>query len=62
MFHLLNSTRFSESLKKVEIPKRSGVRAVVVDDSKRILLTLQGSLNPDLSLIFRENSSNKIIF
>ena len=48
------SPRFSESLKNVEIPKRLGVRAVVVDSSNNFLLTLQGILNPDLSLMFRK--------
>ena len=38
--------------KNVEIPKRLGVRAVVVDSSNNFLLTLQGILNPDLSFIF----------
>ena len=38
--------------KNVEIPKRLGIRAVVVDSSKKFLLTLQDILNPDLSLIF----------
>ena len=37
--------------KNVEIPKRSGVRAVVVDSSNNFLLTLQDILNPDLSLM-----------
>ena len=36
--------------KNVEIPKRLGVRAVVVDSSNNFLLTLQDILNPDLSL------------
>ena len=36
----------------VEIPKRLGVRAVVVDSSNNFLLTLQDILNPDFSLIF----------
>ena len=36
----------------VEIPKRLGVRAVVVDSSNNFLLTLQDILNPDLSLMF----------
>ena len=40
--------------KNVEIPKRLGVRAVVVDSSNNFLLTLQGILNPDLSLMFRK--------
>ena len=35
-----------------EIPKRLGVRAVVVDSSNNFLLTLQDILNPDLSLTF----------
>ena len=38
--------------KNVEIPKRLGVRAVVVDSSNKFLLTLQDILNPDLSFIF----------
>ena len=37
--------------KNVEIPKRLGFRAVVVDSSN-FLLTLQDILNPDLSLMF----------
>ena len=36
----------------VEIPKRLGVRAVIVDSSYNILLTLQDILNPDLSFMF----------
>ena len=40
--------------KKVNIPKRLGVRAVVVDSSNNFLLTLQDILNPDLNLIFRK--------
>ena len=36
----------------VEIPKRLGVRAVVVDSSNNFLLTLQEILIPDLSLTF----------
>ena len=40
--------------KNVEIPKRLGVRAVVVDSSNNLLLTLQDILNPDLSLTFRK--------
>ena len=40
--------------KNVEIPKRLGVRAVVVDSSNNFLLTLQDILNPDLSLMFRK--------
>ena len=38
--------------KNVEIPKRLGVWAVVVDSSNNFLLTLQDILNPDLSLTF----------
>ena len=38
--------------KNVEIPKRLGVRAVVVDSSNNFLLTLQELLNHDLSLTF----------
>ena len=38
--------------KNVEIPKRLGVRAVVVDSSINFLLTLRDILNPDLSLTF----------
>ena len=38
--------------KNVEIPKRLGVRAVVVDSSNNFLLTLQDILNPCLSLTF----------
>ena len=40
--------------KNVEIPKRLGVRAVVVDSSNNFLLTLQDILNPDLSLTFEK--------
>ena len=38
--------------KNVEIPKRLGVRTVVVDSSNSFILTLQDILNTDLSLIF----------
>ena len=38
--------------KNVEIPKRLGVWAVVVDSSNNFILTLQDILNPDLSLTF----------
>ena len=38
--------------KNVEILKRLGVRAVVVDFSNNFLLTLQDILNPDMSLTF----------
>ena len=38
--------------KNVKIPKRLGVKAVVVDSSNNFFLTLQDVLNPDLSLTF----------
>ena len=38
--------------KNVEIAKRLGIRAVVVDSSNIFFLTLQDILNPDLSFIF----------
>ena len=38
-------------LLNVEIPKRLGVRAVVVASSNNFLLILQDILNPDLSFI-----------
>ena len=38
--------------KNVNIPKRLGVRAVVVDFSYNFLMTLQEILNPNLSFIF----------
>ena len=38
--------------KNVEMPKRLGVRAVVVDSSNNFLLTLQDILNADFSLTF----------
>ena len=41
-----------QKAQNVEIPKRLGVRAVVVDPSNNFLLTLQDILNPDLSLTF----------
>ena len=40
--------------KNVEIPKRLGVRAVVVDSSNNFLLTLQAILNPVLNFMFRK--------
>ena len=40
--------------KHVEIHKRLGVRAVVVDSSNNFFLTLLDILNPDLSFIFRK--------
>ena len=43
---------FFRKPKNVEIPKRLGVRAVVVDSSNNFLLTLQDILNPVLSYIF----------
>ena len=38
--------------KNAEIPKRLGVRAVIVDSSNNFLLTLQDILIADLSLTF----------
>ena len=38
--------------KNVEIPKRLGVRAVVVDSLNNFLLTMPNFLNPYLSLTF----------
>ena len=38
--------------KNVDIPKKLGVRAVVVDSSNTFYLALQDILNPDLSLMF----------
>ena len=38
--------------KNVEIPKRLGVRAVVVDSSNNFFLTPQDILIPDFSLMF----------
>ena len=38
--------------KNIEIPKRIGVRTVVVDSSNNFLLTLQDILNSDLTLMF----------
>ena len=38
--------------KNVKIPKRLGVRAVVVESSNNFLLTLQDNVNPDLSFMF----------
>ena len=38
--------------KNVDIPKRLGVRAAVVDSSNNFYLALQDILNPDLSLMF----------
>ena len=35
---------------------------MVVDSSNNFLLTLQDILNPDLSLMFEKNASNKILF
>ena len=45
--------------KNVEIPKRLGVRPVVVDSSNNFLLTLQDILNPYLSLTFRKKEAIK---
>ena len=38
--------------KNAEIPKRSGVRVVVVDCSNNFYLTLHDILNPDLGFMF----------
>ena len=38
--------------KNVEIPKRLGVRVVVVDSLNNFLLTMQDIINPYLSLMF----------
>ena len=46
--------------KNVEIPKRLGVRAVVVDSLNNFLLTLQNILLTLLNV--RKNESNEIIF
>ena len=48
--------------KNVEIAKRLGVRAMIVDSSTNFFLTLQDILNPDLSFTFGQNASKKIIF
>ena len=40
--------------KNVEIPKRLGVRTMVVDSSNNLLLTLQDILNTDLKFIFEK--------
>ena len=48
--HSQPSVYFREP-KNVEIPKILGVRVVVADSSNNFLLTLQDTLNPDLSLI-----------
>ena len=45
--------------KNVEIRKRLGVRAVVVDSSNNFFLTLQDILNPDLSLMFEKMQAIK---
>ena len=52
LLHHLNSLPLFRKPKNVEIPKRVGVRAVVVDSSNNLLLTLQDFLNPDLSFRF----------
>ena len=46
--------------KHVEIPKRLGVRVVVVYSSNKIRLTLQDILNTDLSLIFGKMQEIKL--
>ena len=48
--------------KHVEIPKRLGVRAVVVDYSNIFCLALQAILNPNLSLAFGKMQVIKINF
>ena len=51
----VTSFKFTPLFRKpkiVEIPKRLGVRAVVVDSPNNFLLTLQDILNPDLSFMF----------
>ena len=48
--------------KNVEIPKRLGVRAVVVDSSNNFFRTLQDFLNSDLSLTFGKMQVIKKIF
>ena len=45
--------------KNVEIHKRLGVRAVVVDSSNNFIRALQDILNPDLSLIFEKMQAIK---
>ena len=53
LLHRLNSPPplFREP-KNIEIPKRLGVRAVVVESSNNFLLTLEDIINQDLSFIF----------
>ena len=48
--------------KNVEIPKRLGVRAVVVDSSNHFLLTLKDYSKSRFELNVRKNACNKIIF
>ena len=45
-------TSFKFPRRNAEIPKRLGVRVVVVASSNNFLVTLQDILNPDLSFIF----------
>ena len=45
--------------KKVEIPKRLGVRAGEVDSSYNFLLILQDILNPDLNFNFEKMQAIK---
>ena len=52
LLHRLSPPPLFRKPKNVEILKRLGVRAVVVDSSNNFLLTLQDILNPDLSLTF----------
>ena len=47
-----NSPPLFRKPKNIEIPKRLGVRAVVVDSSNNFHLTLQDILNANLSLTF----------
>ena len=52
----------SRKPKNIEIPKRLGVRAVVVDSPNNFLLTLQDILTPDLNFMFGKMQEIKIIF
>ena len=45
--------------KIVEIHKRLGVSAVVVESSNNFFLTLPDFLNPDMCLMFQKNASYK---
>ena len=48
--------------KNVEIPKRLGVRAVVVDSSNNFLYDTAGYSKSRFELNVRKNAANKIIF